>query len=996
MDDKTYIDKQEITTMLVNQIKAERQAAFRAIDWAEANLSEEQRASLRHTLLKGSARVRNIDRALHSKPAAAIFGESQVGKSYLVKNLLKDEQGRFSVCNPASGEPVNFLSELNPPGGGAESTSLITRFTVRPYRTPSPAFPIKAVVFTPMDVVLTMADSFFSDVKNHSFLNREQLQSRLAEIVERYGGSSPVQEVLTPEDLYEMDDYLNPERFPIARTWLETLRFVGFFPAVARVIAAASPSAWADIFSVLWNDNSIVTDIFRRLINLLRELDFAREVYISIAPLLSAKGTILSVDRIKEFFGLDNVGGKEVEKAAEPLMQVYTKSGVKEVKKSEFTSIAAEVVLQIPEQVAQTKAFLRNLDILDFPGARSRENMDEHDINAERACTMVLRGRVAYLFNKYSRNYLITTLLFCYHNQQSNVKTLSELIGFWIDDMIGSTPEERAAFLSAADIAPLFVVGTKFNLDLNRNNSTEKASESEEKLLAMARNRWENRFSKFLPDIIDGNEPESWFNNWIPGRAFDNLYLLRDYEWSAEVFSGYLKTLAETGVNPDMEEHLSRLRATFLEYPAVRTHFRNPAEAWERSATPGQDGSEYIIENLVAASAHAVQSRDRRFASIVSDYFSTLFETVAAYYHDDDSATRVASALRDAGRISFMLDTLFTSVPRFFSDFLSAMTVSEDKLHDKVLDLAGEIAVVDRTDLRALLAIRQHAGISPSLPREENIRRLMSAYHASSISEIEAYLQRFGYTLDDVINPAATQNLPRLLLEQLEQYWFDRYLNPARLQQFKEYGITEADLEALTSSLKALYTTRLATSRLIRERIAPYVTTPDRLAEMADIIADIVAQMFNKFVNSFGTDYFTSELWDDVLRTAEMAGIKVEKPASAPDEVQFDERRSLDYLGDIFNTFEHIDEVMNGNSPQAATLEHFSNYCHYNAWARNLKIGFLASCDIPKFDIEKNERLRQFVVHEFCEASPSLSEMARSNPAVCGRLERMRLAAPSK
>lgn len=984
-------DRQELNTVLVNEIKGERKVADAALKWAARDLAPDQAAKVRDAVLEGGVKVRNIDRALHNNPAAAIFGESQVGKSYLVKNLLKDAQGGFSVKNPADGRDVNFLSELNPQGGGAESTSLITRFTVRPTNAPNSEYPIKAVIFSPMDVVLTLADSFFSDVKNHSFPDKENLETLLNSLTERYAGVSPVQSVLTAEDLYEMAAYLNPDRFPIARTWLGSLRSIRFFERLATLIAAVPASGWPELFSVLWNSNPIIDDIFRKLIALLRELDFEHEVYISVDALLSSTGTILSVDRIKEFFGLESMGDTKVDHASVPLMKVSTSSGVKEVKKSEFTSIAAEVVLEVPKEVADRKKFLNNLDILDFPGARSRENIDEHDINAERACTMVLRGRVAYLFNKYSRNYLITTLLFCYHNQQSNVKTLSELLRFWIEDMIGAVPEERAAYLSQASVPPLFIVGTKFNSDLNRNNSTEKDTESEENLQASARNRWENRFDKFLVDIIDGHAPESWYNNWTPGRSFDNLYLLRDYEWSTEVFGGYMQSNSESGVKEEMKRHMERLKDTFLSHPSVRTHFRDAAEAWRRSAEPNEDGSEYIIENLVSASATAVSSRNRRFEDQIRKYFHTLFDAMDSRYHDDDTATRIARTLRDAGRISFMFDTLFTSRPKFFSEFLSAMIVGEDKLHDKVLDMAGEISVVDRTDLRALLAIRRHAGIDPKLSRQENTDRLLKAYHASSLSEMEAYLQRYGYSLDDVINPENTQNLPKLLVEELERFWFDHYLNPQRLQSFKEYGLTDDDLEAVTASLKALYSQRLDTSLEIRSRIAKYVTTPDRLSDMADVIADIVSEMFNKFVNSFGTAYFNPELWQSVAETSKMADVEVTVPAAPIGEVEFDEHKSLQYMSDVFSTFEHLDELMSDENAAPASLEHFSNYRHYSQWAENMKIGFMASCDIPKFDIEKNERLRDLIVKEFT-GDPAVGEMVETDPAVKAKIDRMKQA----
>ena len=113
--------------------------------------------------------VGRIAKALEVNPAAAVFGESQVGKSYLVQNLLKNHEGVLRVLTDRNGGTANFILDLNPSGGGVESTSLITRFTVRDSAGDNDAFPIAVKLFSPVDVALTLADSYYSDVQNHRF-----------------------------------------------------------------------------------------------------------------------------------------------------------------------------------------------------------------------------------------------------------------------------------------------------------------------------------------------------------------------------------------------------------------------------------------------------------------------------------------------------------------------------------------------------------------------------------------------------------------------------------------------------------------------------------------------------------------------------------------------------------------------------------------------------------------------------------------------------------
>ncbi len=981
--------RQDTRTILVNRIKAEQQVAQKAIDWVSLHLQAESVDKVRDDILSSGVKMRHINRALHCQPAAAIFGESQVGKSYLVSNLLKNTSDVFNVKNPGDGE-VNFLSDLNPMGGGAESTSLITRFTVRASSSPNPSFPIKAVIFTPTDLVLTIADSYYSDIKNHIFLTPDRLKEAVEAIIAKYADMNHAQDFLNEVDIYEMEAYLNPSRFPIAGHWLRTLGECGYFHRLAKVIGNVAPGAWKDVFSILWNNNPILTDIFSRLVRLLSDLDFSQEVYISIDPLRNSTGTVLSVDRIKEFFGVTaDEKGNAIEVAKVPDMQVWTPGGVKRVLKSEFTSVAAEIVLEVPEDVASEKPFLNNLDILDFPGARTRENTDEKDITDDKACNMVLRGRVAYLFNKYSRSYLISSLLFCFHPQQSNVKTLAELLNGWISDMVGDTPQARQEFLSGMDVPPLFIVGTKFNIDLVRNAKTEKEGESEEKLLSTATDRWENRFNKFLLDILDGRAPESWYNNWTPGATFDNLYMLRDYDYSTQIFEGYAETHTETGVRPEYNEFLERLRATFLNHSAVKAHFRNPQEAWQRSATPGQDGSEYIIENLVAASQKVVQRRDMRFEQLVAANFSTIFNSLFNYYHPDNGDAQIQASLRDAGRISFIFDTLFSSKPQFFADFISKMLVAEDKLHDKVLDVAADDSLRKKTDIPPLIAIRERAGVDAALTDEQNLERLMRAYHTTDISQMEAYLERFGYSIDDVLHPGDTQNLAQVLVVELEKLWFERYLNPANLKDFTAYGLTTSDLEAITGALKALYSSKLDLRSTIIGRLRKYVTTPDKLDEMAEMIADIVAETFNKFVNSFGTAFFPEELWSSIAATAQKGNIDIPTEHTDPDTCVFNENQALEYMAEVCTTFEHIDEVMNDISSHRDKLGYFSNLRHFSEWISNMKSGFVASCDIPKYDIQLNNSLRHLIVEQF-DSHPEFARLYDSYPQIAQSLQDMK------
>ncbi len=961
------------TNKVLHEIEAQLEANKSGLIWAGTHLKADSLASTRDNLVSNRLNLKRVKRALEVNPGAAVFGESQVGKSYLVQNLLKNKKGIFNVMSDKT-RSIGFIESLNPSGGGVESTSLITRFTVRD-EIVNESYPIKAMIYSPTDIILTLCDTYYSDVKNHTFPKENKIKEHLNTLQAKYAGKSRVQEHLTEEDLYEIKEYLNPTLFPIAKSFLDDLNEQRYFETISTFIGSVPAEEWRDVFGFLWNSHSIINDVFSRLVKVISKIDFARQVYINIEPLKKVSGTVLCVDRIREFFKVDeDEKGTKINKASVSEMEVWTGDKVERLSKSEFTAIAIEVVLRVPDDVESEKPFLQQLDILDFPGARSRENYDESNIDHRQACTMLLRGRVAYLFNKYTSQYLINNLLFCHHVDQSNVKSLSHLLKRWIDVTIGDNPEARLAQIQSSELAPLFIVGTKFNIDLKRDNSkdigTEENQEEERK------QRWYRRFDRTLTELISESKDNNWFSNWTPGTPFKNMYLLRDYTYSTETFGGYFTkegnirydagaSTAAGEISKKDEVFLNNLRKTFVNYEFVKQHFSNPATAWDRAAELNQDGSEWIIENLTKSSKQVIQLRDNNFKHIITESFYRMCDKLRNFYHDDDSDLELTRQLASAGKICLTLDVLFGRKPYFFSEFLSSMLITEEKLHDRILDIISTPQVVEKTDLSELFALRDKAGVSSELSYEENVQRMYKTYYCSTEIELRNFLKNFNITIEDIINPPKVQNLAQIIAESIEQYWFENYLTAERLNKFSEYGFTESMTSELIGNMRALYTTKLQLTEHLIRKIRPYVTSPEKLGDMAEMLADIIAEMFNKFINTMGTAYFTKEMWDDVKASVEHNKFEgqVEIKEEDHDEVYVDEEQTRLDMTEVFEVFDNMDSILNNVESNRDKLSYFSNYHSFRRWTENMKVGFLATCNIPKYDVNMNNQLRGIFVN---------------------------------
>jgi hypothetical protein len=100
--------------------------------------------------------------------------------------------------------------------------------------------------------------------------------------------------------------------------------------------------------------------------------------------------------------------------------------------RSEVTALIAELRIVISEQPWD---FFQHTDLLDFPGARSREQIKDLPAFLETGDalqSLFLRGKVAYLFERYCAEQELTSMLLCIGPSNQEVKTLPEMVYDWI------------------------------------------------------------------------------------------------------------------------------------------------------------------------------------------------------------------------------------------------------------------------------------------------------------------------------------------------------------------------------------------------------------------------------------------------------------------------------------------------------------------------------------------------------------------------------------
>lgn len=889
--------------------------------------------------------------ALDGNPAAAIFGQSQVGKSYLIDALLSNHSNSFKIkdCN---NKAYDFKKDINPPGGGSEATSLVSRFSAS-YKPINEKFPIKANLLSPADIVLVLCDSYYNDIRpsRENMLQISEIETIIDSLKEKYINESNVQNYFHEDDVIDIQDYVF-ENFSTKASNLPTK----YFEEISLLISKVNPDNWIDLFSVLWNRNQKFSSLFINLINEFKKLNFSKTIYLPIESVLYKHGTLLDIVRIKELFEESRRLESDYRETTDLLILNGSNESILSFKKSYLCAITAELVFNIPSEIANEKFFLKEIDLLDFPGARARKTTPENEVEEKSMNDYLIRGKVAYLFNKYAITEKLNILLLCAKHEQPSERAMPELIAPLINRIIGDTPESREEFLNKSKVPPLFIIGTFFNVNLEFNLSRDNNKDNTSLLY-----RWEQRFNRSLAEELIDIKNYDWFKNWTKSqRNFQNIFLLRDFEHSTQIFDGYSHdNPLEIKIKDDPESYPNfreELRKSFIEYPFVKEHFNNPEESWDRAASINEDGTGLIIQKLTVVASNIAEARkDKNKRELVQLNITLLIE-LKKYYHDSDSDNMLQNAKSTAGKIQGYLDISFGKDPYFFGTMMREFMIPQSKVYDLFHKKINEIGRKDIVNMDKYSAIRMNvSNLNPNNTFEDNLELLKNHYEHTSSESCKEYFENEGIDLQELFfgNNDRVKNFSKVLAESLESYWFDEFMlqNKANLEKiFSSDGLVD-----IQDMLRLLFK-KLKIVDLIEDSIKRHVQGYRNIDEVYEMISDICAEIINKFINSIGTDFYNESDFEDLRVANEKNSLGLSFDYQ---DLHYIENNHIEVADLIFN-MDNLAELLNQN-PLPKEAKRLPNYRNYIIWYNLLKVGFVSVCDIPNYDFKANNNLKQII-----------------------------------
>lgn len=898
-------------------------------------------------------KTRKIKEALEERCSAAAYGESQVGKSYLMDSLLGSSNSPFRISN--AGQTYSFINEINSSGGNnskVETTGVITRFTINRTNEKMKDY-IKIRTLSIVDIILLLADSYYNDVEIERVLNYDQINERLTNLSALWRDKSVVFNYMDEYDIRDIEEYLKTSIGAKA----SMINASSFFNVIAPNIKYVPSDKWVDIFGLIWNANPNLNNLFVSLIEEYKKIKFAKEVYVPFASVLRSKGTLLKIDWLNLACGMNvDVDGDII------VTDVFDAEGnllCKDFPKAYMSALIAELTFVLPEEIADDRDFLHYMDLLDFPGARSREELPETKLKDSEVLARVLRrGKVAYLFNKYSNSLRIGALLYCHHESQKEVTSIGRTLDNWITNSIGDTPKSRTEFLTKTNgVSPLFLIATKFNNDLRRNDAIDLPGN-----IDVLKRHWE-RFNTVLPEII---HPYTWLNEWeladgslVNYKPFQNIYPLRDFYWSNEqhVFDGYSKSPSSTEVKAhiydDYPDFFDNLRRSFLECPFVKEHFKNPEKAWNDVATPNNDGSRAIITGLNSIACVLDMARSSKYQKELDNLCQRIIQSIRIYYQEDSDESKNKRLRMICSDIRMKIDLSFGTKPDIFGKIIDKLMVQSSDIRKIANDIIIRHTDVPK-DFTQVHLIRTIVGIDPNDSKEDNINKLCKHY-SCEIDELEKNLSSFDVTIEDVIsgNSEALTTESDVLTKHIIDFWTN-HINQAA-QSLNEY-VAHAD-EIVNALLVLLRT--LNVKRELTEKIANYQNIFSRKEDQICAIADLSTLILNNFVSNVGRTYMTESDIVAIRKKSEMCGINVDL---SDDGFSIERKQqSIESVLDLLAESEKIMRNGIGSSEAKKVLRKLPLYDNFLRWENLLLIGLLLSSDITICNPEANNEIGSII-----------------------------------
>ena len=667
-----------------------------ALAWAQSSTEERLSPSEGKRLRDLFDRSARLAQAAVRPPALGVFGESQVGKSFLIgafsdsdegqgSLLIRDPLGRAPGTSLVAGDTVelkgkgevgglDFLRHFNAEEG-SESTGIVCRFTARSTDVPASAGAdvYVARVMSHKDLLISLAYGFLDESK----FSGEYVEEMRAAL-EKIKASSAIKVDADDAQLLALSGAWNTlERLPNHHPYVDALKRVGFSEYLWRGERPAASEDWNRLAGMLWGDcldpqqGSGLTQIYRSLWEIIERcgqpelMELSSRDVIRCAP--SGGTTQKPITSVVVLDGLL----LPVPAANERIRVQFSSPGrpatSHELSRAEASGLITELVLPVLADGQGGRGVIAEADILDFPGARAvnpskdagAESYSE-DIERQHAMAAFRRGKLTRLFEVLSERFEISALCLAAPKENLEAAVLVKRVLFpWIREH----QRGRSSDLVADRGLILAITKSDLLLQPRSTGGDEYGHSAFGEAIAQVRRAYTEE------DEVEKRwlQPNQWFN----GGSFAETHFVFSPKHCPDLEGG------------DAKVHLQRIKADYLNDEMVRMHVSDPSATWESLVG---DGGLQRLQDAVKQSLAEVD-RPSRLRRQVQRAASEALDFLRPRYVDPDEAGRYDAAHAAAERAtqSILERIEAPDGDRILAQFLKCLTL-EEELVESVLD----------------------------------------------------------------------------------------------------------------------------------------------------------------------------------------------------------------------------------------------------------------------------------------------------------------------
>lgn len=926
-------------------------------------------------LVEERRKLKNIEDVDSENPAIAAYGVSQVGKSYLM-NCMLQKNGKPFVIN-AEGQTYNFIEEMNPKTDNAEATGVVTRFTSFSKNPTmfSAKYPIMMRCLSVADIVLVVCEGYYKDITGYTTFSEAEITAMADEIYKKYNTNvenytSPVQ----ADNVLDIKAY-----FGKYISEAQAFQHTDYFQKVALVANRIPATDWVDVFSILWCKSPYQTKLFTKLLSTLAKFKYAKYVYLPPQALLHNarnENTVMSVQCLNQLFieqptyftsvflreddtdSYQELEGLTKSEVCAVCAEIIVKIGADYLENSSnycFANIAPDIADLLTQGEVKMNILKEN-DMLDFPGARSRKKLAQETMEEDSNLILVLlRGKVAYLFNMYNEAKRINILLYCHHQEKNEVADIPNLLRDWIMNNVGDTMEHRRRTMANTDnISPLFYVGTKFNLDMRVR------PEAIENTINGMNGRWEQRFKRtlydecFAADATLDADGQKIFLNWTrPGEHFHNSYVLRDYKFSSPKGNNLYdneRSMPDTSRMVMPEDYYRNLRSTFCESEFVKCFFNNPELSWDVAASINNDGALYIIENLSKVANKITKTRTQLFNDVISTVLTNVVRIMGDYYVNTDAAKLLDENVRKGHAIFREMEFTCQTHPEFLGHLLQALqmnvAVSFKEIHSLIPTLTATINDAEKIPDYQLIRERcaNFEGCSNASDYAEYWQRIIEKYHFAKKEDAADFLQKKKIDSQKLFKGEFIKRKnSAVIANHIMDVWEKRINGVLFRSTFSGEGAFDEIALSYLTTLLINTAKSLQVVERIENEIAEYTDLLNPTFINEYLIADMIATTISDFVMDFGYRYLTEEQIASARSVAKDKEVLCFDWTDRERQEEYTDQEMTDLFDDILSSVKRFTPAYTAN---------------YNLWIEYMYIAYIAHVNVPSdFNPEANNEV---------------------------------------